>query len=87
MRSFHLERIKKNIKLRLFFYKVSKEGGKILNNLKLVEYRTLPFEQHVESSKVTKIVCEGIIYIILWTDPTQTIVIENDLVAKEYLYI
>ena len=85
MHSFHLERIKKHIELKMLFYRFPKEEVKTLSNLKFTEARLLPKNQQSEVSQITHIVCDGHVYITLWIDPIHTIVIENDLVAKEYI--
>jgi sugar-specific transcriptional regulator TrmB len=83
--SFHIERIKKHIELKLLFYKVPKEEIKTLSNLKFTEARLLPKIQQSKTSQITQIVCDGVVYITLWISPIYTIVIENDVIAKEYL--
>ena len=85
MHSFHIERIKKNINLKLLFYKVPSEEVKTLSSLKFTEARLLPKTQQSKNSQITQIVCEGSVYITLWIHPIYTIVIENEAVAKEYL--
>lgn len=85
MNSFHLERIKKQIKLKLLFNKLPTEGIKALTKLKLIEAKLLPKNQQTDNSQITQIVCDGSVYITLWLDPISTIVIENELIAKEYL--
>ncbi|MDP1694764.1 MAG: hypothetical protein Q8L34_04455, partial [Candidatus Woesearchaeota archaeon] len=85
MHSFHLERIKKHIELKLLFYKFPYEEIKTLSNLKFTEARLLPKKQQSKTSQITQIVCSGSVYITLWIHPIHTIVIENDIVAKEYL--
>jgi sugar-specific transcriptional regulator TrmB len=84
MHSFHLERIKNHINLKLLFYKVPHEEIKTLGNLKFTEARLLPKTQQSKSSQITQIVCDGFVYITLWIHPIYTIVIENDVIAKEY---
>ncbi len=85
MNSFHLERIKKHIELKLLFYKFPHEEIKTLSNLKFTEARLLPKNQQSKTSQITQIVCNDAVYITLWIHPIYTIVIENDVVAKEYL--
>lgn len=85
MHSFHLERIKKHIELKLLFYKFPEEEIKLLSNLKFTEARLLPKAQQSKTSQITQIVCEGFVYITLWIHPIHTIVIENEIIAKEYL--
>jgi sugar-specific transcriptional regulator TrmB len=85
MHSFHLERIKNHVELKLLFYKIPHEEVKTLSNLKFTEARLLPKTQQSKTSQITQIVCNGSVYITLWIDPIYTIVIENDAVAKEYL--
>ncbi|MDP3917241.1 MAG: helix-turn-helix domain-containing protein [Nanoarchaeota archaeon] len=85
MHSFHIERIKKNIELKLLFYKLPDEEIKIVSNLKFTEARLLPKTQQSKASQITQIVCDGFVYITLWIHPIYTIVIENDIIAKEYL--
>lgn len=85
MHSFHLERIKKHIELKLLFYKYPNEEIKTLGNLKYTEAKLLPKNQQSKVSQITQIVCDGCVYITLWIHPVYTIVIENDIIAKEYL--
>ncbi|MFA6974322.1 MAG: helix-turn-helix domain-containing protein [Parcubacteria group bacterium] len=85
MHSFHLERIKKHIELKLLFYKFPQEEIQTLSNLKFTESRLLPKTQQSKTSQITQIVCNGFVYITLWIDPIYTIVIENEVIAKEYL--
>ncbi len=85
MHSFHLERIKKNIELKLLFYKLPEEEVKMLKNLKFTEARLLPTAQQSKTSQITQIVCDGSVYITLWVHPIHTIVIENEAIAREYL--
>lgn len=85
MHSFHLERIKRHIELKLLFYKFPIEEVKMLSNLKFTEARLLPINQQSKVSQITQIVCNDAVYITLWIHPIYTIVIENDVVAKEYL--
>ena len=85
MHSFHLERIKKHIELKMLFYKFPKEEVKTLSNLKFTEAKLLPKNRQSEISQITHIVCDSHVYITLWVDPVCTIVIENDLVAKTSL--
>ena len=85
MHSFHLERIKKHIELKLLFYKFPEEEIKTLSNLKFTEARLLPKTQQSKTSQITQIVCGDYVYITLWIHPVRTIVIENDIIAKEYL--
>ncbi|MFA5953436.1 MAG: helix-turn-helix domain-containing protein [Candidatus Pacearchaeota archaeon] len=85
MHSFHLERIKKQIELKLLFYKLPEEEIKALSNLKFTEAKLLPKNQQSKTSQITQIVCNDSVYITLWIHPIYTIIIENDIVAKEYL--
>jgi sugar-specific transcriptional regulator TrmB len=85
MHSFHIERIKKHIELKLLFYKFPHEEIKTLSNLKFTQARLLPKTQQSKNSQITQIVCDGLVYITLWIDPIHTIVIENELIAKEYI--
>jgi sugar-specific transcriptional regulator TrmB len=85
MHSFHLERIKKHIALKLLFYKLPEEEIKMLGNIKFTEARLLPKTQQSKTSQITQIVCEGCVYITLWMDPIHTIVIENDAISREYI--
>jgi sugar-specific transcriptional regulator TrmB len=85
MHSFHLERIKKHTELKLFFYKFPHEEIKTLSNLKFTEAKLLPKNQQSKNSQITHIVCGDSVYITLWIHPIHTIVIENSVVAKEYL--
>ena len=83
--SFHLERIKNKIELKLLFYKVPNDDIKTLSNLKFTEARLLPKTQQSKSCQITQIVCGDSVYITIWVDPIHTIVIENGIVAREYL--
>lgn len=85
MHSFHIERIKKHIELKMLFYKIPHEEIKTLSNLKFTEARLLPKTRQSKTSQITQIVCNGFVYITLWIHPIYTIVIENDIIAKEYL--
>jgi sugar-specific transcriptional regulator TrmB len=85
MNSFHLERIKRHIELKLLFYKIPHNEIKTLSNLKFTEARLLPKTRQPKTSQITQIVCDGFVYITLWINPIYTIVIENDIIAKEYL--
>ena len=85
MNSFHIERIKKHIELKLLFYKLPYEEIKALSGLKFTEARLLPKTQQSKASKITQIVCGGSVYITLWIHPIHTIIIENEVIAKEYL--
>ena len=85
MHYFHLERIKNQIDLKLLFYKLPEEEIKKLSNLKFTEARLLPKNQQSKTSQITQIVCNNAVYITLWIHPVYTIVIENDIIAKEYL--
>ena len=85
MHSFHLERIKKHIELKLLFYKFPHEEIKTLSNLKFTEAKLLPKTQQSKTSQITQIVCSDAVYITLWIHPIYTIVIENNVIAKEYL--
>ncbi|MDO8563703.1 MAG: helix-turn-helix domain-containing protein [Nanoarchaeota archaeon] len=82
--SFHIERIKKHIDLKLLFYKLPIEEIKTLSGLKFTQARLLPKNQQSKTSQITQIVCGDSVYITLWIDPIYTIVIENEIVAKEY---
>ena len=85
MHSFHIERIKKHTELKLLFYKFPLEEIKTLSNLKFTEARLLPTNQQSKTSQITQIVSGGVVYITLWIHPIYTIVIENDIITKEYL--
>jgi len=85
MNSFHLERIKKHIELKLLFYKFPLEEIKKISSLNFTEARLLPPNQQSKVSQITQIVSEGYVYITLWIHPIYTIVIENDIIAKEYI--
>jgi sugar-specific transcriptional regulator TrmB len=85
LHSFHLERIKKRINLKLLFYKIPHEEIKTLSSLKFTEARLLPKSQQSKHSQITQIVCTDAVYITLWIDPIFTIVIENEAITKEYL--
>jgi len=85
MHSFHLERIKKQIELKLLFYKNPIEEIKKIGGLKFTEARLLPKNQQSKNSQITQIVCGDCVYITLWIQPIYTIIIENEIVSKEYL--
>jgi sugar-specific transcriptional regulator TrmB len=85
MHSFHIERIKKKINLKLLFYRTPEEEIKALSSLKFTEAKLLPKSQQSKTSQITQIVCGNCVYITLWVDPIYTIVIENELISKEYL--
>src|SRR3989338_121530 len=61
------------------------EEIKTLSNLKFTEVKLLPKTQQSKTSQITQIVCDDFVYITLWIHPIYTIVIENDVIAKEYL--
>ena len=85
MHAFHIERTKRGIDLKLLFYKTPAGEEDLLNNIGYTEARLLPKTQQAKSSQITQIVCDGSVYITLWIDPIYTIVIENDIIAKEYV--
>jgi len=87
MRVFHLERVKNQIPLKLLFYKSPEleHEEHILDKIKYTEARLLPKTQQAKVSQITQIVCNGSVYITLWIHPIYTIVIENDIIAKEYV--
>ncbi|MCR4368820.1 MAG: hypothetical protein NUV67_02845 [archaeon] len=85
MHAFHIERIKKGIELKLLFYKTPGGLENLLGKLKFTEARLLPKTQQAKTSQITQIVCNGSVYITLWVDPIHTIVIENEIIANEYL--
>lgn len=85
LHSFHLERQKRYINLKLLFYKMPSEEFKRLSSLKFTETRLLPKTQQSKTSQITQIVCDGFVYITLWVDPINTIVIENSEIAREYI--
>ncbi|MEK6818390.1 MAG: hypothetical protein AABY10_00480, partial [Nanoarchaeota archaeon] len=47
--------------------------------------RLLPKNQQSRASQITQIDCCGFVYINLWVDPIHSIVIESEIIAKEYL--
>ncbi len=85
MHTFHMERIKNRIELKMLFYKFPEEEIKSLSNLKFTKARLLPKNQQVKTSQITQIVCGTAVYITIWIHPIHTIVIENDIIAKEYI--
>ena len=85
MHAFQIERTKKMVNLKMLFYKAPAGEKSLLGKLKFTEARLLPKTQQSKSSQITQIVCGDSVYITLWIDPIHTIVIENDLIAKEYL--
>lgn len=84
MNSFQIERIKKQIKMRLLFNKSPTGKTKNISKLKLIEAKLLPKNQQTDNSQITQIVYNNFVYITLWLDPICTIVIENELIAREY---
>ena len=84
MHAFHIERAKREIMLKMLYYK-SPEIEQIIDKIKFTEARLLPKTQQAKTSQITQIVCNGSVYITLWIHPIHTIVIENDVVAKEYV--
>jgi sugar-specific transcriptional regulator TrmB len=84
MHAFHLERIKRHIDLKLLYYKIPLDELNKLHHLKFTEARLLPKTQQAKTSQITQIVCDGVVYITIWIQPIHTIVIENDIVSKEY---
>ena len=82
--AFHLEREKRGIELKMLYYR-SPEQEHTIDKMKFTEARLLPKTQQVKSSQITQIVCDGFVYITLWIHPIYTIVIENDIIAKEYV--
>jgi len=85
MHSFHIERIKQKIELKLLFYKFPNEEVKTLSSLKYTEARLLPKNQQSKTAQITQIVCKDVVYTIIWIQPIHIIVIENDVVANEYI--
>jgi sugar-specific transcriptional regulator TrmB len=85
MHSFHIERIKKNIELKMLFYKSPKYETKEITKLKLTGARLLPLAQRSKLSQITQLVSGDSVYITLWIDPIYTIVIQNEIIAKEYV--
>ena len=55
MHAFHLERVKRQIELKLFFYKLP-DGENIIDKIKFTEARLLPKTQQARSSQITQIV-------------------------------
>ena len=84
MHSFHIERIKRQIKLKLLFYKQPVGEIKKISSLKNTQARLLPKNQQSKDSKITIIVCDNCVYTTLWIPPIHTIVIENEIISKEY---
>lgn len=82
--AFHIERAKREIELKMLFYK-SPETAHIFDKIKFTEARLLPKTQQAKSSQITQIVCDGFVFITLWIHPIHTIVIENDIISKEYV--
>lgn len=85
LHSFHMERIKNHIELKMLFYKLPTEEVKTIGSLKFTEARLLPKTQQQKTSQITQIVCNNVVYLTLWVHPIYTIVIENDVIADEYL--
>ncbi len=85
MHAFHIERTKREIELKLLFYKTPLGEENLLSKIKFTEARLLPKTQQAKTSQITQIVCDGSVYITLWIHPIYTIVIENDIIAKEYV--
>lgn len=84
MHSFHIERIKREINLKLLFYKQPIGEIKKISNMKYTHARLLPKNQQSKNSKITQIVCDNCVYTTIWISPIHTIVIENDIISKEY---
>jgi len=84
MHAFHIERAKREIMLKMLYYK-SPEIEQIIDKIKFTEARLLPKTQQAKTSQITQIVCNGSVFITLWIHPIYTIVIENEVVAKEYV--
>ena len=84
MHTFHIERIRQKINLKLLFYKLPNNEIKELSKLKFTEAKILSKTRQSKSSQITQIVCGDCVYITLWIDPIHTIVIENEVIAKEY---
>jgi len=85
MNTFHLERIKKRILLKCLFYNYPLEKIKDFNKIKLAEARILPKTHQARSYQISQIVCGNNLYLTMWIQPIYTIVIENELIAKEYI--
>ena len=85
MHVFHMERVKKEIQLKLLFYKYPMEEIKGLNKIKYTEARLLPKAQRTNVSQISQIVCGNMLYLTVWINPIYTIVIESDIIAREYL--
>lgn len=86
MNAFHVERIKREIQLKMLFYRIpSGEEENLIGKIKFTSARLLPKTQQAKTSQITQIVCDGSVYITLWIHPIYTIVIENDIIAKEYV--
>jgi len=45
----------------------------------------LPKNQQSKTAQITQIVCKDVVYTIIWIQPIHIIVIENDVVANEYI--
>jgi sugar-specific transcriptional regulator TrmB len=72
MHSFHMERIKRHIELKLLFYKIPAEEIKSLSHLKFTEAKLLSKSRQTKTSQITQIVCDGSVYITLWIARTGT---------------
>lgn len=84
MHAFHIERIRRNINLKLLFYRGPVGEIKKISKIKGTESRLLPNHHRSKDSKITQIVCNDCVYTTLWISPIHTIVIENKIISKEY---
>lgn len=83
---FHIQRIKKQVKLKCLFYNYPIEEVRELNKMSYTEGRILPEGSEPKSSQMSQITCKDKLYVTFWTHPLYTIVIENEAIAKEYTH-
>lgn len=84
IQTFHIERIKNKIPLKVLFHDYPASEVKALNKMRYTQARLLSPDQKPKSSEMSQITCKDRLYVTLWMHPIYTIVIENDVVAKEY---
>ncbi len=84
LRNFHLERISKKIPIKYLFYSYLTDKIKEINKFKLAEARIIPENRQTKRTHISQILCGKKLYLTIWIDPIYTIVIENELITKEY---
>ncbi len=81
---FHAERIKNKIPLKCLFYNYPLEDVQELNKMRFTEARVLPSTDRPKSSEMSQIACKGKLFVTIWMHPIYTIVIESEVIEKEY---